>query len=46
MPAMEFFYDFVSPYSYLASTRVEAEARRARGEVRFRNALQAQAHVG
>jgi 2-hydroxychromene-2-carboxylate isomerase len=36
MPAMEFFYDFVSPYSYLASTRVEAEARRARGEVRFR----------
>jgi len=36
MPAMEFFYDFVSPYSYLASTRVEAEARRAGGEVRFR----------
>ena len=36
MPAMEFFYDFVSPYSYLASTRVESEARRAGGEVRFR----------
>ena len=36
MPAMEFFYDFVSPYSYLASTRVEVEARRAGGEVRFR----------
>ena len=36
MPAMEFFYDFVSPYSCLASTRVEAEARRAGGEVRFR----------
>jgi 2-hydroxychromene-2-carboxylate isomerase len=36
MPVMEFFYDFMSPYSYLASTRVEAEARRAGGEVRFR----------
>jgi 2-hydroxychromene-2-carboxylate isomerase len=36
MAAMEFFYDFVSPYSYLASTRVEAEARRVGGEVRFR----------
>ncbi len=36
MPVLEFFYDFVSPYSYLASTRVEAEARRARGTVRFR----------
>jgi 2-hydroxychromene-2-carboxylate isomerase len=33
---LEFFYDFVSPYSYLASTRVEAAARRAGGEVRFR----------
>jgi len=33
---LEFFYDFVSPYSYLASTRVEAEARRAGGAVRFR----------
>jgi 2-hydroxychromene-2-carboxylate isomerase len=36
MAAMEFFYDFVSPYSYLASTRVEAESRRVGGEVRFR----------
>ncbi len=36
MPVMEFFYDFVSPYSYLASTRVEAEARRVGGTVRFR----------
>lgn len=36
MKAMKFFYDFVSPYSYLASTRVEAEARRAGGEVAFR----------
>lgn len=36
MPVLEFFYDFVSPYSYLASTRVEAEARRAGGTVRFR----------
>jgi len=33
---LEFFYDFVSPYSYLASTRVEAEVRRAGGTVRFR----------
>ena len=36
MPVLEFFYDFASPYSYLASTRVEAQARRAGGEVRFR----------
>ncbi len=36
MAVMEFFYDFTSPYSYLASTRVEAEARKAGGEVRFR----------
>ena len=26
MATLEFFYDFVSPYSYLASTRIEAEA--------------------
>jgi 2-hydroxychromene-2-carboxylate isomerase len=36
MAELEFFYDFVSPYSYLASTRVEAEARRVGGTVRFR----------
>jgi len=36
MAVMEFFYDFTSPYSYLASTRVEAAARAAGGEVRFR----------
>ncbi len=36
MAALEFFYDFVSPYSYLASTRVEAEAARVGGTVRFR----------
>jgi 2-hydroxychromene-2-carboxylate isomerase len=36
MAVMEFFYDFTSPYSYLASTRVEEAARRAGGEVRFR----------
>jgi len=36
MATLEFFYDFVSPYSYLASTRVEAEAARAGGTVRFR----------
>jgi 2-hydroxychromene-2-carboxylate isomerase len=33
---IEFFYDFVSPYSYLASTRVEASAARAGASVRFR----------
>jgi 2-hydroxychromene-2-carboxylate isomerase len=36
LATLEFFYDFVSPYSYLASTRVEAEVRRIGGEVRFR----------
>ena len=30
MATLEFFYDFVSPYSYLASTRVEAEVARAK----------------
>jgi len=34
--AFEFFYDFMSPYSYLASTRVEAVAERAGATVRFR----------
>ncbi|HET8733516.1 MAG TPA: 2-hydroxychromene-2-carboxylate isomerase, partial [Anaeromyxobacteraceae bacterium] len=36
MATLEFFYDFVSPYSYLASTRVEAEVARVGGTVRFR----------
>jgi 2-hydroxychromene-2-carboxylate isomerase len=36
MATLDFFYDFVSPYSYLASTRVEAIAQRHRAEVRFR----------
>jgi 2-hydroxychromene-2-carboxylate isomerase len=36
MATLEFFYDFVSPYSYLASTRVEAEVARIGGSVRFR----------
>ncbi len=36
MATLEFFYDFVSPYSYLASTRVEAEAARVGATVRFR----------
>ncbi len=36
MAELEFFYDFVSPYSYLASTRVEAEARKVGTRVRFR----------
>jgi 2-hydroxychromene-2-carboxylate isomerase len=36
MATLEFFYDFVSPYSYLASTRVEDLARRAGAELRWR----------
>jgi 2-hydroxychromene-2-carboxylate isomerase len=36
MAELEFFYDFVSPYSYLASTRVEALAARTGATVRFR----------
>ncbi|HEY6098698.1 MAG TPA: DsbA family protein, partial [Anaeromyxobacter sp.] len=36
MSRFEFFYDFVSPYSYLASTRVEAVSARAGVPVRFR----------
>ncbi len=36
MATLEFFYDFVSPYSYLASTRVEAEVTRVGGKLRFR----------
>jgi 2-hydroxychromene-2-carboxylate isomerase len=36
MVTLEFFYDFVSPYSYLASTRVEDVARRAGATLRFR----------
>ena len=36
MTTLEFFYDFVSPYSYLASTRIEAEVAKVGGAVRFR----------
>ncbi|HEX8907734.1 MAG TPA: 2-hydroxychromene-2-carboxylate isomerase [Anaeromyxobacteraceae bacterium] len=36
MATLEFFYDFVSPYSYLASTRVEEVARRAGAALRWR----------
>jgi 2-hydroxychromene-2-carboxylate isomerase len=36
MTTLEFFYDFVSPYSYLASTRVETEVAKVGGSVRFR----------
>jgi 2-hydroxychromene-2-carboxylate isomerase len=36
MSTLEFFYDFVSPYSYLASTRVEALAARAGATLRWR----------
>lgn len=33
---VEFFFDFMSPYSYLASTRVEAMVGAAEGTVRWR----------
>lgn len=36
MRTVEFLYDFMSPYSYLASTRVEAIVTRAGGTVRWR----------
>jgi 2-hydroxychromene-2-carboxylate isomerase len=36
MATLEFFYDFVSPYSYLASTRVEAVAARAGATIHWR----------
>lgn len=36
MAELEIFYDFVSPYSYLASTRVEAVAARAGATLRWR----------
>ncbi len=36
MASLEFFYDFVSPYSYLASTRVEALAARTGATLHWR----------
>ncbi|HET8733222.1 MAG TPA: DsbA family protein, partial [Anaeromyxobacteraceae bacterium] len=36
MATLEFFYDYTSPYRYLASTRVEAVAARAGAAVRWR----------
>jgi 2-hydroxychromene-2-carboxylate isomerase len=36
MATLEFFYDFTSPYSYLASTRVEEVARRTGATLRLR----------
>jgi len=36
MPVLEFFYDFTSPYSYLASTRVEALAARTGASLHWR----------
>jgi 2-hydroxychromene-2-carboxylate isomerase len=36
MATLEFFYDFTSPYSYLASTRVEELCRRAGASLRWR----------
>ncbi|XXF75610.1 2-hydroxychromene-2-carboxylate isomerase [Myxococcaceae bacterium GXIMD 01537] len=34
--SLEFFFDYMSPYSYLASTQVEALAARAGAELRWR----------
>ncbi len=39
MATLEFFYDYVSPYSYLASTRVEEVARRTGATLRWRPVL-------
>ncbi len=36
MATLEYFFDFTSPYSYLASTQVEAVAARAGATVRWR----------
>jgi 2-hydroxychromene-2-carboxylate isomerase len=36
MATLEFFYDFTSPYSYLASTRVDDLARRTGATLRYR----------
>jgi len=36
MATLEFFYDFTSPYTYLAASRVEAVAARAGATVRWR----------
>jgi 2-hydroxychromene-2-carboxylate isomerase len=36
MATLEFFYDFVSPYSYLASTRIEGVAARTGATLRWR----------
>ena len=36
---LEFFFDYSSPYSYLASTRVEAVVRRAGADLRWRPLL-------
>jgi 2-hydroxychromene-2-carboxylate isomerase len=44
MRELEFFYDFVSPYSYLASGRVEAVAARAGATVRFKPFLVGAVH--
>ncbi len=44
MATLEFFYDFVSPYSYLASTRVEAIAARTGATLRWRPFLLGAVH--
>jgi 2-hydroxychromene-2-carboxylate isomerase len=44
MATLEFFYDFISPYSYLASTRVEAMAARTGATLRWRPFLLGAVH--
>ena len=39
MPKVEFFYDYSSPWTYLAFTRIEEVARRAGAEVEWRPIL-------
>ncbi len=38
-PRLEFFYDYASPYSYLADSQLPALARRAEAEIVYRPAL-------
>src|SRR5512137_1344826 len=44
MATLEFFYDFISPYSYLASVRVEAIAARTGATLRWRPFLLGAVH--
>ena len=39
MPRLEFFFDYGSPYSYLANSRLPALAERAGAELQYRPML-------